>query len=228
MEKFVVVTQNEEIKSAEEEIVDEIDGSEMKILRDFIEKRLSNDQKKQIVEIITKSNAKYTKNKNGYFINMNNVPDEVLKQIKIFVDFSRDNMKELAKTECIMNEEKSRIESVDKEENNFLSEDATEKNINFEIYSMEGVQSQIFEEFKEDMEEEIKFMKKELQCEKRENSGYKVILKKNKKKYNGSKAKILKSFRDIAKNSLNSKNILQTKKSVKQDKKVDEEETEDE
>ena len=224
----MVVTQNEEIKSAAEEIVDEIDGSEMKILRDFIEKRLSNDQKKQIVEIITKSNAKYTKNKNGYFINMNNVPDEVLKQIKIFVDFSRDNMKELAKTECIMNEEKSRIESVDKEENNFLSEDATEKNINFEIYSMEGVQSQIFEEFKEDMEEEIKFMKKELQCEKRENSGYKVILKKNKKKYNGSKAKILKSFRDIAKNSLNSKNILQTKKAVKQDKKVDEEETEDE
>ena len=234
MDKFLVVTHKEEEENEEkvEEVGEpekEMDGGEIKILRDFIEKKLSVNQKMQVVEIIRKSAAKYTKNKNGYFVNMNNIPDDVLKKIKIFVDFSRDNMKELARTECIMNEEKSRIESIDKEEVNILGEEVGDKNINFEIYSMEGVQSQIFEEFREDLEEEREFMKRQFECEKREESGYKVILKKNKKKYGGSRAKILKNFRDIAKNSIANRNVLQTKKVGKKDVKiVDGEETEEE
>jgi len=41
--------------------------------------------------------------------------------------------------------------------------------------------------------------------EKRDNSGYKIILKRYKKKYFGSKAKVLKKFRDISRISINSK-----------------------
>ena len=73
-------------------------------------------------------------------------------------------------------------------------------------------------------------MGRELMSEKRENSGYKIVLKRYKRKYGGNKAKILKKFRDIAKSSVNSKsakNVL-TKgvvKKVKVKKGIKSEET---
>lgn len=45
-------------------------------------------------------------NKNGYFINLTNIPNELLKKIKMFVDFTKDNVRELSKTEDILNNEK--------------------------------------------------------------------------------------------------------------------------
>jgi len=189
-----------------------VDAKEIKMIRDFIENRMNNSQKIQVVEIIKQSNAKYTINKNGYFINMNNIPNDILIKIKMFVDFTKENAKELMKTEEILNEEKSRIESIDKIEdtNNFSGvllpeENLNEKNINFEIYSLESVQSAIFDEYKEDEQEEIDFCDKMVLNDKRDNSGYKIILKRYKKKYFGNKAKVLKKFRDISRTSINSK-----------------------
>jgi len=190
-----------------------IDTKEIKVIRDFIEKRMNNSQKIQIVEIIKESASKYTINKNGYFINMNNIPNDTLVKIKMFVDFTKENAKELQKTEDILNEEKSRIEAIDKIEedtNNFSSigvfEDTQgDKNINFEIYSLDSVQSEIFDEYLENDDEEMEFSQKMTASEKRENSGYRIILKRYKKKYFGNKAKVLKKFRDISRTSINSK-----------------------
>ncbi len=223
MDKFVVVQEAREVDNSdlsdENEKIDwncnknyVVDAKEIKMIRDFIENRMNNSQKIQVVEIIKQSNAKYTINKNGYFINMNNIPNDILIKIKMFVDFTKENAKELIKTEEILNEEKTRIESIDKIEdtNNFSGvllpeENLNEKNINFEIYSLESVQSAIFDEYKEDEQEEIDFCDKMVLNDKRDNSGYKIILKRYKKKYFGNKAKVLKKFRDISRSSINSK-----------------------
>jgi len=223
MDKFVVVQEAREVDNSdlsdENEKIDwncnknyVVDAKEIKMIRDFIENRMNNSQKIQVVEIIKQSNAKYTINKNGYFINMNNIPNDILIKIKMFVDFTKENAKELIKTEEILNEEKTRIESIDKIEdtNNFSGvllpeENLNEKNINFEIYSLESVQSAIFDEYKEDEQEEIDFCDKMVLNDKRDNSGYKIILKRYKKKYFGNKAKVLKKFRDISRTSINSK-----------------------
>ena len=224
MDKFVVVQEAREVDNSglsdEYEKIDwsknvdvTIDTKEIKVIRDFIEKRMNNSQKIQIVEIIKESASKYTINKNGYFINMNNIPNDTLVKIKMFVDFTKENAKELQKTEDILNEEKSRIEAIDKIEedtNNFSSigvfEDTQgDKNINFEIYSLDSVQSEIFDEYLENDDEELEFSQKMTANEKRENSGYRIILKRYKKKYFGNKAKVLKKFRDISRTSINSK-----------------------
>ena len=240
MDKFVVVQDSIENDNGLEEDDERIewsgqnvavDSREIKIIRDFIEKRMNNSQKIQIVEIIKESNARYTINKNGYFINMNNIPFEILMKIKMFVDFTKENARELQKTEELLNEEKTRIESIDKIEDignfsnvGFNDENLNEKNINFEIYSLDTVQSEIFDEYREDDAEELEFCDKMVLNEKRDNSGYKIILKRYKKKYFGNKARILKKFRDISRSSINSKSaktslnqnvVKQTKSKVK-------------
>jgi len=190
-----------------------IDKKEIKMIREFIEKRMNNSQKVQIVDIIKKSSAKYTLNKNGYFINMNNIPHDILIKIKMFVDFTKDNARELQKTEELLSEEKNRIEGIDKieEDNTFaVGEESIEKNINFEVFSLDSVQTELFNEYKEDNKDEIEFCSKMVLSEKRENSGYKIILKKYKKKYIGNKAKVLKKFRDISRSSMNSKSAKTT------------------
>ena len=223
MDKFVIVQEAKEVDNSS--IQDEfdkidwiknndyiVDTKEIKLIRDFIEKKMNNSQKIQVVEIIKESASKYTTNKNGYFINMNNINNDTLLKIKRFVDFTKKNAKELQKTEDILNEEKTRIESIDKieeETNNFSStvveENPNEKNINFEIFSLDSVQSEIFDEYKESNEEEIEFCGRMTENEKRDDSGYKIILKRYKKKYLGNKAKVLKKFRDISRISINSK-----------------------
>jgi len=221
MDKFVVVHDSIEIEDIgineeldinwRENTNYVIDAKEIKIIRDFIEKKMNTSQKIQIVEIIKESNTKYTQNKNGYFINMNNIPIDILRKIKMFVDFTKENARELQKTEEILNEEKSRIESIDKIEDNCFSglgiveETNNDKSINFEVYSLDCVQSEIFEEYKDDDEEEKEFCLRMVLNEKRDNSGYKIILKRYKKKYIGGKAKVLKKLRDISRFSINSK-----------------------
>jgi hypothetical protein len=99
----------------------------------------------------------------------------------------------------------------DKEEPNiFMNTDELEKNIHFEIYTNDGIQSDIFDEFRDDNTNELEFMAREFLNDKRDNSGYRIILKRYKKKYLGNKAKILKKFRDIMKNSITNKSAKTT------------------
>ena len=233
----MVVSKVEEVRNELFEEIDEDGGeitrNDIKSLRDYIEKKMNMSQKMQIIDIVVKNDEKYTKNKNGYFINLNNLSVEVLNKVKRLVDFMRDNMKELRKVEDRMNEEKSKMDILEEDLEVESGENMMEKNINFEIYSLDGVHSEIFEEFREDDSLELDFMGREFMSDKRENSGYKIILKRYKKKYGGTKARILKKFRDISKNSVNSKSaknvlskpVVKKTKVKKELKKVEGEET---
>ena len=187
-----------------------ISVKDIRIMKEFIEKKMNNSQKIQIIDIIKKNNLKYTLNKNGYFINLTNIPSDLLKKIKMFVDFTKENVRELSKTEDILNIEKTRIESFDKNTNNSIIfpilENDMDKNINFEIYSLDGI-NEIFEEYKNINEDEIDFEKNFIMDNNREINGYKIVLKKYKTKYIGNRAKILKRFRDISRMSVNTRSV---------------------
>lgn len=216
MDKFVVKLESQE--EVEEDNGDNIENKkmmELELLRDYIEKKMSNNQKLQIMNILKEGNTKYTKNKNGYFINMNNIDNSTIHKLKLLVNFSKDNTKDIIKTEEKMNEEKNKMELLEKEETSgsntgFLNLDDLEKNINFEIFTNDGVQSEIFDEFRDNNIDEQEFMARQFLNEKRDDSGYKIILKRYKKKYLGNKAKILKKFRDIMKNSVTNKSAKTT------------------
>jgi hypothetical protein len=214
MDKFVIkLDSQKEIEEDEEDNMENKKMMELELLRDYIEKRMSNNQKLQIMNILKEGNIKYTKNKNGYFINMNNIDNTTNNKLKLLVNFSKDNTKDIIKTEEKMNEEKNKMELLDKEETSgsgFMNLDDLEKNINFEIFTNDGVQSEIFDEFRNDNSDEYEFMAREFLNEKRDDSGYKIILKRYKKKYLGNKAKILKKFRDIMKNSITNKSAKTT------------------
>ena len=252
MDKFVVkLDAKEEIEDDENDNMDNKKMMELELLRDYIEKKMSNNQKLQIINILKEGNTKYTKNKNGYFINindinyiknknntythkdliykidnklsgingdfinMNNVDNMTIHKLKLLVNFSKDNTKDIMKTEEKMNEEKNKMELIDKEETGgssggFLNLDDLEKNINFEIFTNDGVQSEIFDEFRDYNTDELEFMAREFLNDKRDDSGYRIILKRYKKKYLGNKAKILKKFRDIMKNSITNKSAKTT------------------
>jgi hypothetical protein len=216
MDKFVVkLDSQEEIEEDEYDINENKKMMELELLRDYIEKRMSNNQKMQIMNILKEGNTKYTKNKNGYFINMNNIDDMTIHKLKLLVNFSKDNTKDILKTEEKMNEEKNKMELLDKEETSgsnggFMNLEDLEKNINFEIFTNDGVQSEIFDEYRDDNTDELEFIAREFLNEKRDDSGYRIILKRYKKKYLGNKAKILKKFRDIMKNSISNKSAKTT------------------
>jgi hypothetical protein len=216
MDKFVVKLDSQE--EVEEDEVDNMENKkmmELELLRDYIEKKMSNNQKLQIMNILKEGNTKYTKNKNGYFINMNNIDNVTIHKLKLLVNFSKDNTKDIIKTEEKMNEEKNKMELLEKEEtcgsnSGFLNLDDLDKNINFEIFTNDGIQSEIFDEYRDDNTDEQEFMQREFLNEKRNESGYRIILKRYKKKYLGNKAKILKKFRDIMKNSVTNKSAKTT------------------
>ena len=214
MDKFVIkLDAKKEIEEDEEDNMENKKMMELELLRDYIEKKMSNNQKLQIMNILKDGNTKYTKNKNGYFINMNNIDNSTIYKLKLLVNFSKDNTKDIIKTEEKMNEEKNKMELLEKDEiggSGFMNLDDLEKNINFEIFTNDGVQSEIFDEFRDDNSDEYEFMAREFLNDKRDDSGYKIILKRYKKKYLGNKAKILKKFRDIMKNSITNKSAKTT------------------
>ena len=79
MDKFVVkLDSQEEIEEDEEYNMENRKMMELELLRDYIEKKMSNNQKLQIMNILKEGNTKYTKNKNGYFINMNNIDNSTI------------------------------------------------------------------------------------------------------------------------------------------------------
>lgn len=210
---MVKLDSREVIEEDEEDNMENKKMMELELLRDYIEKKMSNNQKLQIMNILKEGSTKYTKNKNGYFINMNNIDNSTIYKLKLLVNFSKDNTKDIIKTEEKMNEEKTKMDLLEKEEiggSGFMNLDDLEKNINFEIFTNDGVQSEIFDEFRDDNTDEYEFMAREFLNEKRDDSGYRIILKRYKKKYLGNKAKILKKFRDIMKNSITNKSAKTT------------------
>ena len=79
-----------------------VDLSQIKLLKSKIESLESTEQY-EIIKILNKNNYNYTKNNNGYFINMNNIPSNVIEEIMNFIEFSSKN------NELLINEQKERL-----------------------------------------------------------------------------------------------------------------------
>lgn len=218
MEKFVVIKENEV-----EDSVDSFSSSEnlknedfdIKTIKEFVENKMTANHFKEIIKIIKMSEERYTKNSNGYFINLKNLNENTIQSIRKFINFIKENNEYISVAENLKDEERMRIETIDKSSvSDSLDED---KLINFEIYSLDGVQSEIFSEYSFEDGDEVYDIKNE------EQDGYKINLKKYKKKYTGTKAKVLKRFKDISKSSINSRtiktNMIVKSKSVKKDDK---------
>ena len=60
--------------------------SELKNLKDLIGK-LEDFQKTEIFKIISENNIKYTQNKNGVFLNMKNLSEKCITDIKNYLNF---------------------------------------------------------------------------------------------------------------------------------------------
>lgn len=78
------------------------DLSEIKELKTKIE-NLEKTEQYEIIKILNNNNYTYTKNNNGYFINMNNIPKNVITEINEFIDFSIKN------NEILLNDQKERF-----------------------------------------------------------------------------------------------------------------------
>jgi hypothetical protein len=67
-----------------------IDLHDIKRLKSKIE-TLDSTEQFEIIKILNKNNYTYTKNNNGYFINMNNISSDIIDEINKFIDFSNKN-----------------------------------------------------------------------------------------------------------------------------------------
>lgn len=71
-----------------------LDINYIKSIKNKIEK-LETTEQYEIIKILNKNNYKYTKNNNGYFINMNNIPETLMDEIEQFIKFSNENNEKL-------------------------------------------------------------------------------------------------------------------------------------
>ena len=130
---------------------------------------LSKHEHIEIFKIIREYGIKYTQNDNGILLNMNILDDKVLERIYQFVTFCKDNKKSLEENEEILQSEKDKmLKSIKKEKIRQIKE-------------------------KEKEEEEGK-SKNEVEKEEEISEGASITLKRNKPKYGGIKAKIIKNY----------------------------------
>ena len=78
---------------------------ELDKLRKIIE-NLSNLHQLEIAKIFKLNNIKLTENNNGIFINLNNIPDNVIKEIKQYINF-------ITSQEKLINIDESKKESLE-------------------------------------------------------------------------------------------------------------------
>jgi len=64
---------------------------ELRLLKKKIE-NLTINEKEEIVKILNNREFNYTKNKNGIFINMNNLSDDIIIEINKLIEFSYTNI----------------------------------------------------------------------------------------------------------------------------------------
>jgi len=74
-----------------------------------IVKNLSKLEYFEIFEILKKDNCSYSENKNGIFINLNNVNEDTIDKIFNFINFIKHKKEELIKHEEVINNAKKNI-----------------------------------------------------------------------------------------------------------------------
>ena len=143
----------------------------------------------EIFNIIEEDNCQYSENKNGIFINLNNVNENTIDKIFNFINFIKHKKEDLIKQEEVVNNAKKNITDINKnnEKNSNINinndlYDTKESYDDYDISENESViNSNNYLIFSSDEDDDI------------EN---KISLKKKKTKYSGKKAKMIKSIKD--------------------------------
>ena len=144
-----------------------------------ISKNLSNFEYLEIFNIIKEDNYPYTENKNGIFINLQNISETTIDKIFNFINFIKHKKKELVIHEEIINNTRKNLIENNKSiiENN--NDDDNIENINYS--DDESIKNNNYLTFSSDEDDDL------------EN---KISLKKKKIKYSGKKAQIIKSIKE--------------------------------
>jgi hypothetical protein len=145
-------------------------------------KNLTKLEYLEIFNIIQEDNCQFSENKNGIFINLQNVNEKTIYKIFYFLDFIKLKKEDLVKQEEYLNDARKNmeIEIPEKNENIILKKN----NVNEEYeLSEEDDEDKIsnFLVFSSDEDDDL------------EN---KISLKKKKTKYSGKKLKMIKSIKD--------------------------------
>ncbi len=148
---------------------------------------LSKDEHIEIFKIIKASTDQYTKNDNGIFINLSILDDKIFDKLYKFVNFCIDNRKTL--------EEKDEVFKLEKDKMFKNMEDDVEETNKDETVEEESNldETETKDEEKSDNEEDTE----------EELEGAKISLKKTKPKYTGTKAKIIKNYKQSGNNIQN-------------------------
>jgi hypothetical protein len=151
-----------------------------------ISKNLSQLEYLEIFNIIEEDNCQYSENKNGIFINLNNVNESTIDKIFNFINFIKHKKEDLVKHEEVVNNAKKNITDINK--NN-------EKNINNNLID----NKETYDEY--DILEEIENIPNSsnylvFSSDEDDDIENKISLKKKKTKYSGKKAKMIKSIKD--------------------------------
>jgi len=146
-------------------------------------KNLSNIEYNEIFNIIQENNCPYSGNNNGIFINLQNVNDEIIDKIFIFLEFIKQKKEELNEKDVVLENIKKDIkvnviENFDNKINNTSKNDIV---LSDDDRDDEKNNSDKYLCFSSDEDNDL------------EN---KLSLKKKKNKYTGKNAKLMKSIKD--------------------------------
>jgi hypothetical protein len=177
----------------------DIDIKDMKVfLKENIENCLNNVQKFEIKKIIFRDNNHFSKNSNGYWIYLDQLSNNTIIELYNFTKYCIDSKKIINENEEKMKIEKKIINDVDIDEKSFkdiIQKNYFEKNPIFDEYPIFSYNIPEFDNIINNYQPS-------------DIDGHKIILKKNKIKFVGIKAKILKRYKDISKNSMMGSNKL--------------------
>ena len=143
----------------------------------------------EIFFIFKKYECSYTENTNGIFINITNVSEEVINRVYHFIAYIKEKKRELNQYENMLNVEKDKIKDINKLNEENLDNYIFNKNF---IHQMEEKK---MVEVLSDNDEEVIYQL-DLSSDEDEDMENKLSLKKKKVKYTGTKAKIIKSYKE--------------------------------
>ncbi len=152
-------------------------------------KGLNRFELSEIFHIFKMAKCSYTENANGIFINITNVQEDTINKVYDFLEYIKEKEKELNVHEDFIKTEKEKIKHVNK-----LNEESYDNYI-FNKNFVNQIQEQKNIEVLSESDEEIIY-KLDLSSDEDEDIENKLSLKKKKIKYTGTKAKIIKSYKE--------------------------------
>ena len=167
-------------------ISDNINLKKKKLIE--IAKNLTKLEYFEILNIIEEDKCQYSENKNGIFINLNNISENTIDKIFNFINFIKHKKEDLLKHEEVINNAKKNISEIDKNNNyNYTN-----------VYQKSDV-NDTYNEYSDDENEygekaDNKYLI--FSSDEDEDIENKISLKKKKIKYSGKKAKMIKSIKD--------------------------------